>query len=52
MNAIELKKEQKFESLSTRDTNLATVSVTNGILLDKFNRKREKDFLPIKVENF
>ena len=35
-----------------RDTNLATVSVTNGILLDKFNRKREKDFLPIKVENF
>ena len=31
MNEVELKKEQKFESLSTRDTNLATVPVPNMI---------------------
>ena len=36
MNAIELKKEQKFESLSTRDTNLATVPVPNMIFQELY----------------
>ena len=36
LNAIELKKEQKFESLSTRDTNLATVPVTNMIFQELY----------------